>query len=123
MTPIKHRGAQAELTACAWLLSQGYEVFRNVSQHGVVDLVAIHPENGETILVDVRTINSYINTIGETIIYANWNKKMESPLPIKILGFDPRTLECNWIEPKLQLSPLERYNKQYERDLAKQRAK
>ena len=30
--PLKHKGAHAELVATAWLLEQGYEVFRNVSQ-------------------------------------------------------------------------------------------
>jgi hypothetical protein len=37
----KHRGAHSELTACAFLLSEGYEVYRNVSQHGYADLIAI----------------------------------------------------------------------------------
>jgi hypothetical protein len=26
---------------CAWLLRQGYEVYRNVSQHGLIDMIAI----------------------------------------------------------------------------------
>ena len=30
----KHSGALTELTACAWFLKQGYEVFRNVSSRG-----------------------------------------------------------------------------------------
>lgn len=37
----KHRGAHAELKAAAWLLEQGFDVFRNVSPHGDTDLVAI----------------------------------------------------------------------------------
>jgi len=50
----KHKGALAELQACAWLLKQGYEVFRNISQHGAADLIAWRP--GELpILIDVRT--------------------------------------------------------------------
>ena len=28
----KHKGAHSELIACAYLLHEGYEVFRNVSQ-------------------------------------------------------------------------------------------
>jgi hypothetical protein len=38
---LKHKGARSELVACAWLLCQGYEVFRNVSQHGLMDIIAI----------------------------------------------------------------------------------
>jgi hypothetical protein len=26
---------------CAWLLRQGYELYRNVSQHGLIDMIAI----------------------------------------------------------------------------------
>jgi len=37
----KHKGAHCELVATAWLLKEGYEVFRNVSQHGIIDVVAM----------------------------------------------------------------------------------
>jgi hypothetical protein len=36
----KHVGARSELIACEWLLAQGYEVFRNVSAHGPIDIIA-----------------------------------------------------------------------------------
>lgn len=49
----KHTGAKSELLACAWLLSQGYEVFRNVSPFGDVDIVAL--QNGASFLFDVKT--------------------------------------------------------------------
>lgn len=49
----KHKGAHSELIASAWLLRQGYEVFRNVSQHGRVDIIAIR--NNEIIYIDVKT--------------------------------------------------------------------
>ena len=39
MIETKHRGAHSEMIACAWLIEQGYEVFRNVSQHGEIDVV------------------------------------------------------------------------------------
>ena len=48
----KHKGALSELRACAWLLDQGYEVFRNVSDHGLVDIVAL--KNGKTFYFDVK---------------------------------------------------------------------
>ena len=50
----KHKGSLAELLACAWLLKQGYEVFRNVSQHGKADLI-VWRGNGLPQLVEVRT--------------------------------------------------------------------
>lgn len=61
----KHKGSLAELLACAWLLRQGYEVFRNVSQHGVADLIAWQP-NTEPILVEVRTARCVVAADGKT---------------------------------------------------------
>jgi Holliday junction resolvase-like predicted endonuclease len=55
----KHRGAAAELQAATWLLAQGYEVFRNVSQHGPADLMAWNPQTNECFPVDVKTIGRY----------------------------------------------------------------
>ena len=50
----KHLGALAELMACEWLMRQGYEVFRNISSHGLADYVAWRP--GETPrLIDVKS--------------------------------------------------------------------
>lgn len=49
----KHKGAKSELMACSWLLEEGYEVFRNVSPVGIIDIVAY--KNGTTYLFDVKT--------------------------------------------------------------------
>lgn len=55
VVPQKHRGAWAELVAVAWLLERGYEVFRNVSSCGPVDIVAL--KGGETVLIDVKFLS------------------------------------------------------------------
>lgn len=52
----KHMGAYGELVACAWLLSRGYEVYRNVSAHGRIDVVAM--KGGEILKLNIRTMNS-----------------------------------------------------------------
>ncbi len=49
----KHLGARLELVACAWLLEHGYEVFRNVSPHGLVDIVAT--KAGKITMIDVKS--------------------------------------------------------------------
>jgi hypothetical protein len=49
----KHRGAYNELAACQWLLAQGYEVFRNVSPYGLVDVVAVRGD--EILKIDVKS--------------------------------------------------------------------
>jgi hypothetical protein len=48
----KHIGAHHELIAIIWLLKQGFEVFRNVSQHGIIDIIAI--KGNETLRLDVK---------------------------------------------------------------------
>jgi hypothetical protein len=54
----KHRGAQNELMALCWLMGCGYEVFRNVSQHGPIDIIAI--KDGEPpLFLDVKTALMY----------------------------------------------------------------
>jgi type 1 fimbriae regulatory protein FimB/type 1 fimbriae regulatory protein FimE len=52
---LKHRGAQSELIASAWLLEQGYEVYRNVSAVGLADLCVYNVATKEWFLVDVKT--------------------------------------------------------------------
>lgn len=49
----KHRGSHSQLRAELWLLEQGYEVFRNVSAHGPIDLVAI--KDDQVLKLDVKT--------------------------------------------------------------------
>jgi len=55
-TAPKHIGARSELIACRWLLDRSYEVLRNVSAFGPVDLAAVKP--GEVLLLDVKTDTS-----------------------------------------------------------------
>jgi Holliday junction resolvase-like predicted endonuclease len=58
------KGAVSELKAAAWLIDQGYEVFRNLVPTGPADLVAFHPETGEFIAVDVKTLSIQTNSNG-----------------------------------------------------------
>lgn len=56
---IKHKGAYAEMKACAWLLEKGYIPFRNQSQHGDIDIIAYKEETGELIKIDVKYKNKH----------------------------------------------------------------
>lgn len=61
----KHKGAVGELLASTWLLKQGYEVFRNVSPHGIADMVAWRP--GEPpIMVEVRKLTLHVALDGKS---------------------------------------------------------
>jgi Holliday junction resolvase-like predicted endonuclease len=60
----KHKGARSELVASAWLLNQGYEVFRNVSQHGLIDIIAV--KDGKTLFLDVKSAGCNANVLLST---------------------------------------------------------
>jgi hypothetical protein len=51
----KLRGGYSEIVATAWLLENGFEVFRNAVDKGLIDIIAIG--GGHTILIDVKTAN------------------------------------------------------------------
>ena len=63
MMDKKHKGAFAELKATAWLLQQGYEVFRNVSPFRPYNIIAI--KEGIMEKIDVKTLSQYRNKEGE----------------------------------------------------------
>jgi len=51
----KHvKGIVSELKAVQYLLEQGFLVFQNVAPNGIIDIVAISPDN-ETFRIDVKT--------------------------------------------------------------------
>lgn len=75
----KHKGAENELLACAWLLKKGYSVLRNVSPWGPVDLVAVEEATGKTILIDVKghyglQLTAHQKTIGvrQLVVHDGW---------------------------------------------------
>ena len=53
-----HTGAVGELAVCNYFLSEGLEVFRNVSQNGPADLTAWNTDTNALIKVDVKSFNS-----------------------------------------------------------------
>lgn len=53
MIHSKHKGSRGELAACVWLMDNGYEVFRNVSSHGIIDIIAMR--GSEALFLDVKS--------------------------------------------------------------------
>jgi hypothetical protein len=51
-----HKGAYSEIIACAWLMKNDYDVFRAVSPHGPVDLVAV--KDGVCHCFDVKSADN-----------------------------------------------------------------
>lgn len=83
----KHRGAESEMIACAWLLANGYEVFRNVSQHGDVDIVGWKAGSFESF--DVKTLD-------ERHILRSLSKN-QMDRGVQILAVDSVTNSCRLI--------------------------
>jgi hypothetical protein len=94
----KHLGGRNELLACVWLLNQGYEVFRNVSQHGETDLIAT--KDGHVYFFDVK--KGARNVAGERArgktISASAALRGIKPLYV----YDDGTCEIEW-EPRTPL--------------------
>jgi Holliday junction resolvase-like predicted endonuclease len=61
----KHKGAMSELTACSYLLNSGYEVFRNVSPFGPIDIIAI--KDGKEFKLDVKTLHPSYKEVGNRL--------------------------------------------------------
>jgi len=49
------RGAVSEMIASAKLMKEGWHVFSNVAGSGLIDIVAVNPDTGETKFYDVKT--------------------------------------------------------------------
>jgi len=65
MNSTNHTGAAGEMLVCAFFLSHGLEVFRNVASSGPIDLIVFNRETGKSILVDVKSLRSpYVRADG-----------------------------------------------------------
>ena len=97
-------GDIAELEVALHLLSEGYEVFRNMGCTGLVDLVVICPKTKEILLYDVKTTTTYTDKDGVTTIYANTSSEEQRKLGVEIAGLHKDKLYTDPIRIK------ERYN-------------
>lgn len=89
----KFKGAHNELIACAWLLKNGYEVFRNVSPHGLIDILAI--KEGSLTKIDVKSSYVEENTGKIRMQYAS-NEQAE--IGVRVLGVIAGTDEVMWAD-------------------------
>lgn len=66
------KGAINELEVCAWLMKQGYEVFRNVAPTGKGDII-IWKSGEDPIVIDVKTGSKSKHYQVKTILAKNGN--------------------------------------------------
>ncbi len=95
---LKHieKGYFAEQLASAWLIKQGYWVFKNISQHGAVDCVAINQKTHEIILIDVKVISKTRKGSTRSKILTEKQRAMG----VKLLYVDAEKLECRFKESR-----------------------
>lgn len=92
------KGHLGEQLAMAWLLKQGYWVFKNLAPQGPIDCIAVN-EN-EIILVDVKVLSRYKNGFTRSRILT----KRQKDLNVKILYVDIDNYECRWKRSKVTKS-------------------
>tara|TARA_E500000305_G_scaffold86088_1_gene72255 strand:- start:144 stop:437 length:294 start_codon:yes stop_codon:yes gene_type:complete len=80
------KGDLAEFYAVTWLWDQGYEVFKNSSSRGPIDIIAF--KDGITILIDVKTKKT-----GSGLKRTTLQKK----LGVILLSFDRQTRKLAWV--------------------------
>ena len=80
----KRKGDISEVQVCYLLLEQGYEVFRNISCVGFADIVAIHTETKEKLLIDVKTPTVYTTKDGTTKFRTNKLSDSQVELDMKV---------------------------------------
>ena len=91
---MKHtdKGYFAEQLAMAWLIKQGYWVFKNIAPQGPVDCVAISHDGIKKLLVDVKVISKTRFGYTRSKILTARQKRMG----VKILYVDIDKLECRF---------------------------
>jgi Holliday junction resolvase-like predicted endonuclease len=71
--PFGSTGAAKELVVCAYLLEQGFEVFRSVSPSATCDLIAMLRGSTELIRIEVKT--AYTRKNGGVVFQAPKEKR------------------------------------------------
>jgi Holliday junction resolvase-like predicted endonuclease len=97
ITSPSRLGDLAEFYAVTWLWDQGYEVFLNPGSSGVIDMVAW--KDGETTFIDVKT-DRLDKRSPSGRMYPPRRSKEQEKLGVVILGFNPDTRKCRFVEHK-----------------------
>ncbi len=89
----RRKGDYCELLASAWLLDQGYEVFKNVSAVGPIDMVAVDLKNGDYTQIDVTQMTKNTTKSGKVSVSYDYSKDKQG---IRVLCVDKDNRDCCW---------------------------
>ncbi len=85
------KGDLAEYYAVTWLWDNGYEVFKNASSCGPIDMIAI--KDGQSLLIDVKTSDS-----SGKVQDKRTNEQIK--MGVVFLLFNKQTRKCRFVEHK-----------------------
>ncbi len=86
----KHKGGLSELRAVCELWNLGYEVFRNQSASGIVDLVALKEETGEVRLFDVKSARQFRRKDGSAVVQCVRLSPAQQKLGVELIMVTPK---------------------------------
>jgi len=89
------KGAISEHIATAWLLSQGFDVFRNVSPNGRADLLALDWVTDKTIRVDVKSAGFSLTQDSPRAAKARGTHALNRGFDVQYLIVDEKG-DCEW---------------------------
>lgn len=94
-------GDVVELKACAWLMEVGFEVFRNVSSKGPIDIVAVDKQ-GVPVFIDVKKVTDLART-GRKVVQPK-KTSYQQHLGVKLLFFCEKTHTFSWTIAEIRSS-------------------
>jgi Holliday junction resolvase-like predicted endonuclease len=87
-------GQVVEYKAVAWLMLQGFEVFKNVAYHGPVDILTLDPRDGAINLIDVKKV---VDASRSRIRISNPSTNdRQKALEVKLLFYDEKSDFFAW---------------------------
>ena len=91
---LKHtdKGHFGEQLGMAWLLKNGYWVFKNLAPQGPIDCVAVKQGTGEVVLVDIKVLSRHKNGYIRSKALTELQKKIK----VRLLYVDTDNFECRW---------------------------
>ena len=76
----------------AWLLKNGYWVFKNLAPQGPIDCIAVNKNTGESVLVDIKVLSRHKNGYIRSKALTELQKKIK----VRLLYVDTDNFECRW---------------------------
>ena len=80
----KRKGDISEMELCHFLLKEGFEVFKNISCTGLIDIITFNNETNEITLYDSKTILVSTRKDGTRRIYAGKTTAKQKEVGIKV---------------------------------------